>query len=329
MTEQMSVTKFRIDHLPLGSKTRLHLLIDVMPDGSPLMFPTLVVRGSKPGKTLLATGMVHGDEYEGPIAIQDIFEELDPRQMEGTFFAIPVVNGPAMAAGTREGGWDHLNLARIFPCSATGSSSQRIADALTEHIYPQADLYADLHAGGNSYQIVEFAGYQLAEGPNGKTQREAAIAFDLPLVWGTSPLPGRSLSSAREKSIPAIYVEMTGEGRCRPDVLARTKQGVNNLLAYLGVVAGTYPTADPQWLIEDATESGHLQIQGTSPTSGLFVACVSVWDRVAEGDRLGEVRHSDGRVLAEIHAPYTGRVLFLRTFPRVFSGDSLCYVLAC
>ena len=329
MTEQMPVTQFRVDRLPLGSKNRLHLLIDTMPDGSPLMFPMLVVRGSKPGKTLLTTGMVHGDEYEGPIAIQDVFAELDPQQMQGTFFAIPVVNGPAMAAGTREGGWDHLNLARIFPGSASGSSSERIADALTKHIYPQADLYADLHAGGNCYQIVEYAGYQMIEDPNGKTQREAAIAFGLSLVWGTSPLPGRSLSSAREMSIPSIYVEMAGEGRCRPDVLARTKQGVSNLLAYLGVVAGTYPIAEPQWLVEDSAVSGHLQIQGTSPMSGLFVACVSVWDRVAEGDRLGDVRHVDGRVLAVIHAPHAGRVLFLRTFPRVFSGDCLCYVLAC
>jgi len=40
------------------------------------------------------------------------------------------------------------------------------------------------------------------------------------------------------------------------------------------------------------------------------------------------VRHPDGRTLAEIRATRAGRVLFLRTLPRVFSGDAVAFVLA-
>ena len=74
-------------------------------------------------------------------------------------------------------------------------------------------------------------------------------------------------------------------------------------------------------------EAGHLQIDHTSPSSGLFVPNVHVWDAVRKGEVLGEIRHPDGTVLAEMEAMRSGRILFLRTFPRVFSGDFLCYVI--
>ncbi len=55
-------------------------------------------------------------------------------------------------------------------------------------------------------------------------QREAARAFGLPLVWGTAPNEGRSLSAALELGVPAIYCETTGAGGCRlEDVSAYVK----------------------------------------------------------------------------------------------------------
>jgi predicted deacylase len=74
-------------------------------------------------------------------------------------------------------------------------------------------------------------------------------------------------------------------------------------------------------------EAGHLQVDNPSPTSGLYVPAVEVWSPVEKGQKLGEVRHPDGTVLAEIRSPRAGRVLFQRSVPRVFSGDFLAYVL--
>ena len=326
---QIAVSDFRVDMVPAGSQQRLHLVIDTLPDGSPLIFPCLVARGGQAGKTLLVTGGVHGDEYEGPLAIQEIFEELDVGAMRGTFIGIPILNSPAFIAGRREGGWDGLNLARIFPGRADGYLSQRIAHAFQTYLVGLADLYADLHSGGNLYAIKALAGYQIRPGAMGQTQREAAIAFGLDLVWGTTALPGRSLSAAGDEGVPAIYVEMPGEGRCRPEDLAVNKQGVRNLLAYLNIIDGTFPTQPPPFVIEDkGEEAGHLQLDQLSPTSGLFVPAVELWQKVSVGDCLGWVRHPDGTVLAEIKAERSGRVLLLRTFPRVFSGETLAYILA-
>ncbi|HET8678949.1 MAG TPA: M14 family metallopeptidase [bacterium] len=326
--DRLPVDTFQIIQIPSGSVRRLELVIDQLPDGQRLSFPTLIARGAHPGRTLLAIGGVHGDEYEGPIAIQNVFDDLDPAAMCGTLVAIPVMNGPAFAAAEREGHWDHLNLARIFPGSGSGSPTMRIAHAFREHLLPQADLLLDIHSGGNAYAIKHLAGYQLRDGEVGRVQREAAIAFGVDLVWGTGGLPGRTLSAAAELGIPAIYVEMPGEGRCRPEDLTRATEGLRNVLAYLGIVEGPYPTHPPRYVVElPAPGSGHLQGDHPSPTSGIFVPSVDVWERVKAGQSLGQVRHPDGTVLAEVASARDGRVLFLRTLPRVFAGDTLAFVL--
>jgi predicted deacylase len=326
---RIPVDRFRLAALPVGTKQRFELGIDLLPDGQHLAFAAVTVRGMRPGKTLLATGAVHGDEYEGPIAIQDIYDELRPESMRGTFFGLPVINGPAFAGALREGPWDHLNLARVFPGNAMGSPTLRIAHAFREYLLRQCDLLLDIHSGGNVYAIKHLSGYQLREGNVGRIQREAAIAFGSDLVWGTAGLPGRTLSAAGELGIPAIYVEMRGEGRARARDVTLARQGIRNVLAFLKIIDGGHPVDPPPYFVEDPEPgSGHLQVDHPSPTSGIFVPSIDLWDWVEKDQPLGEVRHPDGTVLAKVPSARAGRVLFLRTLPRVFAGDALAFVLA-
>jgi predicted deacylase len=327
LAERLPIADFRLERCPPGVKRRLHLLVASMPDGQPLALPVLVARGRRPGPTLLASGAVHGDEYEGVIAIQDSFDALDVEAMAGCFVGVPVLNGPAFAAATREGAWDHLNLARVFPGSPDGSITQRIAHAFQAHLLPAADLYVDLHAGGNAYAIRELAGYMLRPDAVGERQRAAAIAFGLDLVWGTSPLPGRTLSAAADLGVPALYVELRGEGRALPADVAKARAGLRNLLALLGILPGAYPTAARLIIEDESAGSGHLQLDHPSPAAGIFVPAVELWQPVERGQTLGSVRHPDGTTLAVVTAARAGRVLFVRTLPRVFAGDTVAFVL--
>ena len=45
--------------------------------------PVLAARGQRSGPTVLVTGAVHGDEYEGPAAIHALFNSLDTVQLSG------------------------------------------------------------------------------------------------------------------------------------------------------------------------------------------------------------------------------------------------------
>src|SRR3954452_2492374 len=65
--------------------------------------PLCVVRGQRPGKTIVAIGGTHGDEYEGPVGLKNLVTSLDPAAVvAGRLICIPVLNVPAFQAAQRE-----------------------------------------------------------------------------------------------------------------------------------------------------------------------------------------------------------------------------------
>ena len=98
-----------------GEKAKGSLPVATDDLDAPIQLPVLTVTGEADGPTLVVSGAVHGDEYEGPRAIQLMWQELDPAALKGTFVGIPVVNVPAFMEGRRESPVDGLNMNRICP----------------------------------------------------------------------------------------------------------------------------------------------------------------------------------------------------------------------
>lgn len=284
------------------------------------------VRGSD-GPDVLLLGAVHGDEYEGPTALARLYHLLDPAEVTGTVLAIPVLNEPAFFRRQRCGP-DGLNLARVFPGRADGSTTDQLAYAVT-HLLHGADALVDLHAAGTCYTLHPWAGYGMHPQPLVlETQRRMATAFGLDFIWGTALQPGRTLSAASDLDVAAIYVEMTGAGLCREADVAADLQGVRQVLACLGVLDEPYPTDPPPWLRETTEgQEGHLQVDHPAPRRGLFQPSVAVWDEVAEGDPLGMLSNPGGYEVTEIRAERGGRVACLRTAPPVDEGEFLAVVV--
>jgi predicted deacylase len=223
---------------------------------------------------------------------------------------------------------DRQDLARVFPGDPQGTVTEQIAHALTHQFIRHAHLYCDLHSAGQLYQMPPLTGYQLRPEPLLSQQRAAAKAFGLPLVWGTPGLPGRSLSAAGEYGVPAIYVEITGEGRCRTADVARYVHGLRQLLSLLEISDEPLGSHEPQWFVEDSSSgAGYLQVQNRAPLGGFFDATVSVWDCVEAGQPIGVLRDRFGQARHTVRAGRSGRIVFLRTFPRVLPGDALCTII--
>jgi predicted deacylase len=310
-----------------SAKTTFTLPVAVRADGTSIGMPVVVVRGAQPGRTLVVSAGVHGDEYEGMRAIHLLTEALALRELRGTFVAVPIVNPPAFEAGLRVNPDDRQDMARIFPGDPDGTVTEQLAYALTHRFIRHADLFCDLHSAGQLYTMPPLCGYCLTAEPMLTRQRQAARAFGLPLVWGTPYLPGRSLSVAAEHKVPAIYAEITGEGRCRPADVAAYLRGLRGLLGYLEM-AEPPPAGPPPRVVEDQSENaGFLQRQLRTPVGGLFEALAAAGDRVAGGQELGVVRDAFGQVRFRAAAPVAGTLVFLRTFARVLPGDPLCCVL--
>ena len=67
------------------------------------------------GPTVLFTGGVHGDEYEGRSRSRASPATLDPAEIQGRVIMMPAVNVPAVLNDTRLSPVDDRDLNRCFP----------------------------------------------------------------------------------------------------------------------------------------------------------------------------------------------------------------------
>src|SRR4051794_8380342 len=95
-----------------------------------ISIPMYVATGPRDGPILTVLGAVHGDEYEGPVAIADLLAALPVREMAGTLLAVPVVNCPAYRAGQRANPADGKDLARCFPGDPDGTPTMQLAHVI-------------------------------------------------------------------------------------------------------------------------------------------------------------------------------------------------------
>lgn len=283
------------------------------------------------GPNLLVTGGVHGDEFEPILAIRRLIVHFADGGVlrRGRLTLVPVVNEAAFLRGHRCAAEDGLDLARTCPGRADGSPTERVAAALAGMIR-DSDHYIDLHTGGTELAVFPLAGYNLvADEAVLEIQRRMAMAFNLPVVWGTAAnLEGRSLSVARDAGVPAIYTEYLGSATRSGEGVEAYFDGVLNVMAELGMIERARPAQRVEQVVEDPRPgSGHMQVSHPAPMDGCFEPAVSLGDRIEKGQPLGQVLDLVGEVSRPVLAEEDGRVIVLRTFPRVCRGDSVGLVL--
>jgi predicted deacylase len=317
----VNIEAFDFHTLARGQKHTLALEVTTMPDGSPLSLPVLLAAGREEGPALVVLAGVHGDEYEGIVAIPEVFRRLDPASMRGTLIAVPVCNVPAYLSATRSSPIDGLNMARVFPGDANGSLTQRIAYWLGEKIIRHAALIVDLHSAGIAYNLPMLVGYYRPDNELGRRTRELALQFGAGVVWAHPQIaPGRTMSFAAEHGIPGLYTEAPGGGRVRPEDFETFVSGVLNSLKALHMLDGQPLAQAPAHCLVGSGDLDHIILAGHG---GLFFPRVQLLDAVRLGDVLGEVRDPLGRTLEEVRSPAEGVVITMRGLLRVNAGDGL------
>jgi predicted deacylase len=288
-------------------------------------------KGDREGPHLLVTGGVHGDEFEPILAIRRLirlFSDENPL-LCGQITLIPVVNEAAFTRGHRCAGEDGFDLARTCPGRADGSLTEQVAFALSANIR-EADAYIDLHTGGTELSVYPLAGYSLvADEAVLEKQRRMAREFNLPVIWGTSAnLEGRSMSVARDAGVPAIYAEYLGSATSSEAGVEACFEGVLNVMAGLGMLRRTAPPSRVIQIVEDNRPgSGHMQVCHPAPIAGCFETKNVPGDLVTRGQVIGRVLDLTGDIALPVTAEESGRLIVLRTFPRVRAGDSVAVII--
>ncbi|MEM8538776.1 MAG: succinylglutamate desuccinylase/aspartoacylase family protein [Pseudomonadota bacterium] len=287
--------------------------------------PVTVIQNGA-GPTVLMMAGIHGDEYEGQIALNRLILETSATDITGRLIVLPSANAPAVAAGTRTSPIDNGNLNRAFPGDPAGSPTFMIAHYIEELLMPLCDYLIDLHSGGTSLvyppTLLRGQGHDAA---TADALQGLQTAFDLPYAWvfsgggGPNSTARTAMGAANRKGVVPIMAELGGGGMVDADILGQTRRGLYRILAHLGVL--------PEYKPDPARGTRELHVLGSiySYETGFFEPLKDIGDTVDENEcvgiihMLGKSAHAPQSVVS----PYKGIVLCKRALAQVEPGDAM------
>lgn len=285
--------------------------------------PIAVIRNGE-GPTLLLSAGVHGDEYEGQVAITKLIRTLEPSQIRGRIIAVTTMNQPAAAAGTRVSPIDDLNMNRVFPGERNGTPTLALAHFAEAVLLPMADCVLDLHSGGRTLDYVPAVLCHVS-GDAALDERtlELLRVFGAPYGYVmTQPVDeGTFLGAAGRSRTPMLGTELGGAGRVGRDALAVGERGIRNVMAHLGMLPGVAP-GEPTGPV---VEVGDHQDYAYAPDRGIFEYLVLPGEEVGAGEPIGILHFVDDplRPPIEVRAIRDGLMLAKRHPGPCERGDCL------
>jgi len=288
--------------------------------------PIAVVRGAA-GPTALLTGGNHGDEYEGPLALFDLARTLDPAEVTGAVVIVPALNAPAFRAGTRTSPIDRGNLNRSFPGRPDGTVTEKIADYVTRHLLPMADLVLDFHSGGKTLDFLPFCAAHILPDEAQAARGFAAVeAFGAPFSVRMLEIDNVGMfdTTAEDMGKTFVTTELGGGGTARAATVAIARRGVANLLRHAGLLAGPPEPAPTTWLDMPSGDCFAF-----AEDDGLIEPALDLGAPVAAGDLLARVHPvtRTGLAPSELRARLSG-LLVARHFPGLVKAGDCAAVVA-
>ena len=301
--------------LPAGSKGKGWIEVSRLPGGRVVGIPWMAVKGLETGPTLTANCGVHGDEYEGGEAIRQIWRELDPGKLTGTWLGIPVVNIAAYEVGQRVSPLDAVNLNRIFPGDGTPSITGMLARRYFNEIVLKSDAVLDFHAGGNPLSLVPVVAFSGGSKESLELAKRTGIAllWEMPTIWS-----GSLCMAASQVGVPTVTPEIGNNGRLDPPYVDMSRRIILNVMISMGMCEGERYQSEEQRVIRGGFAH--------SGVGGLFQPVVSLGEEVERGQLLATIRDVFGETLEEVRSPCSGILCAYRTIPPILPGDQTVFV---
>lgn len=285
------------------------------------------------GPTVLLTGGIHGDEYEGPIALAKLARKLRLEDITGRILIVPSLNHPAYLAGTRVSPIDGVNLNRTFPGKRNGTITEMIAHYVTTVLLAKADFLFDFHAGGSSLNYLPSV---LAPMPGQGTRPELAnrllaafapervVRYDIEKAISGED---RVIANyAQKQGVLVLLGEFGGASTVNRAGLRTVEDGLLPYLAACGVWAGQADKESTSRRHETAfftTDDAGLYAFADRP--GIFEPAFSLGDYVEAGAPAGHIYdpHNPWQPPARIDFAAGGLAVCIRTYAQVEPGDCL------
>jgi len=291
-----------------------------------IMIPLCVIKNGD-GPTALLTGANHGDEYEGPLALQHLAHTLKAEDITGRIIIVPAFNYPAFLAAKRTSPIDGGNLNRMFPGKPDGTITEKIADYFERTLIPQSDVVLDIHSGGKTLSFVPFAAAHILDD---KTQQAACVsameAFNAPYSIMLKEIDSVGMYDTAVEDQGKVFVstELGGGGSATALTSAIARKGVRNMLIHAGILQtelALLPISSPSKMLDMSDENAYL----FSASDGLVDYAKDLEDPVEVGDVIARVWPKDRTGATPIeYVAQTSGILAGRHFPGLIqTGDFL------
>ena len=310
-----------------GERASGYLLVTEGKDAATRV-PITVIRGALPGPTLALIGGTHGSEPAPIVALQQLRDLIDPKQLKGTLLIVHVANLPSFLGRTiYYSPVDGKNLNRVYPGDANGTVSQRIARVITTEIIDRCDYLVDMHAGDGNESLRPYLYWNKLGIDPSVDERARQMA----LAWGADHIiidttrtrdVANSIytqNTAHLRGKPAITTETGYLGLAESEMVRRNVDGAQRVMRHLGMIAGPVELSTaPVWL-------GKYEVL-TSPETGVWHPLVERAHTVAKGAVIGRVTDFFGNAIGEVKAPFDGEVMYVVGTPAMSKGEPVAMI---
>jgi predicted deacylase len=182
--------------------------------------PFYVMSSNKPGPTILLSGGLHGDEYNGIEIVKGIIRR-GFKINKGNLIMIPILNKYGYKKGLRYDD-SNLDINRCF----TRASENRVCRFLMDEIIPHIDYGIDFHTGGA--KRTNYPQIRCSVGDN--FQLEVAKKINLPLIVNSKRIKGSFRNYCAKLGKPIFVFEGGHSKSTDREIII---QGIEKTLSFL------------------------------------------------------------------------------------------------
>lgn len=320
------VSALNVNDVKAGEKHLLYFQGVQMPTGQYWYVSVTVAKGAKPGKRVILTSGVHGDEMSSVHTVQSVMNQLDPREMSGTVMAVTDVSSPALESMQRRWpnsgrGADLIDMNREWPGNENGATAaSRHAGLLFNRLLrPNADFAIDFHTGTSGFDVTAFN----IGGMDVPAVKAMVELYPIAQIFDNHVYPGVLHNAFMDVGIPAFTPEIGAARALNLEMISLFVEGTMNVLKHHGILAG--PLGRTGKDVNVFIGNSALPILATQ--GGLVEHLVKLNDKVDAGQKLAIQRNSFGETVAEYRSSVAGEITGQRSDAMAEPGNPLVFIL--
>ncbi|AIT08516.1 hypothetical protein LO80_00045 [Candidatus Francisella endociliophora] len=275
---------------------------------APMYLPIKILNGVNEGPCMLLFGMVNGDEFNSIETINTLLENINPKNLNGTIVAVPVLNIFGLVHAVKH----NPPLDDAFPGDENGSFMHRYAYRITQEIIKKVNFSIQIKTGAIDHEILP----QVYFNADDEESITMARAFQAPVITAVNMNQSSIRRIHQDLHIPFICYEAGEANKFDEEAINAGIAGIQNVMRKLNLLKDEEFTQQVKPVVSEDTE------WTVSDKPGILRTEIELGTRVKEGEKIGKLIDPFGNEESiHLRSPIDGIILGINNFPMIKEGD--------